>query len=783
MEQKHLTVGGVKPQDAGQGVIRVGERAREKIGIEVDDIVKIEDEDTVAAIAKPAYPEERKDDREDEEETEGRSDGQEETEMEDGDEDTETEGEVIGRVRMDEETRANVGTKIGDKVEVTGCSDVKEAESVVVVSSSIFGFTEFNTSDEYLEKLIEIKLRGRPLLNEQKIRLDLADSSGQVEIHDMEPSGTALVTEETDVQWCSSSHQATDLTSSTDGVPDVEYDDIGGLQHELERVREMVEVPITDPESIEEMGIEPPKGVLLYGPPGTGKTLIAEAVANEVDANLHKIEGPEVLSKWYGETEENIRQIFDEAREDTPSIILIDEIDAIAPDRGGLGEGREAEKRMVDTLLTTMDGMGSDENVSVVATTNRPEDMDGALRRSGRLDKEVKIGVPDAEGRKEILDVHTENVPLEPEVNLTEYAERTHGFVGADLEALVKEAATAAIREKRYRKRASSGEVKKTDWSGEAIAERHFEAAMREVEPSSMRKQSINPPEVSYGDIGGAKEAKEKLTRMVEWPLKYPELLDVYGTETSPGILLYGPPGTGKTLLAKAVANSTQSNFISVDGPELLEDGIGESGERVNGIFEKAIENSPSIVFFDEIDSIASHRGESPGPIREVVSQLLTELDGLEALHGVKVIATANRPDMIDKALLRSGRIEESIEVPLPGEDTRERIFRIHTSDSPLGEDVDFGELASLTEGYTGSDIEAVCNEAARTAMGECIEAIDDVGEYTDEAAVPISMDMFLSAIEEVDPSLTERDIELYEELSEFLDNGKSEAGDEAAFV
>ncbi|NOY11064.1 MAG: CDC48 family AAA ATPase, partial [Archaeoglobi archaeon] len=580
-------------------------------------------------------------------------------------------------------------------------------------------------------------------------------------------------------------------------------------------------------ELFQRLGIEPPKGVLLHGPPGTGKTLIAKAVANEVDAHFISISGPEIMSKYYGESEQRLREIFEEAKENAPSIIFIDEIDSIAPKREEVTG--EVERRVVAQLLTLMDGLEARGQVIVIGATNRPDAVDPALRRPGRFDREIEIGVPDKEGRKEILQIHTRGMPIEPDYSRSEVlrileefksserfdrekveriiekvekagsedevisalkedeeifsevkarlidemfdyiAELTNGFVGADLAALAKEAAMHALRE-----RMEKGEI---DIEAEEIPAEVLESlkvtmddfleALKNIEPSAMREVLVEVPNVKWDDIGGLEKAKQELREAVEWPMKYPELFREVGIKPPKGILLYGPPGTGKTLLAKAVANESNANFISVKGPELLSKWVGESEKHVREMFRKARQVAPCIIFFDEIDSLAPRRGGigDSHVTERVVSQLLTELDGLEELKDVVVIAATNRPDMVDPALLRPGRIERHIYIPPPDKEARKEIFRIHTRNMPLAEDVNLEELAEKTEGYSGADIEAVCREAGLTAIREAISKYseDEVKRAVKE--IRVTRDHFMKAIEKVKPSLTEEDIKKYEEI------------------
>ncbi len=491
----------------------------------------------------------------------------------------------------------------------------------------------------------------------------------------------------------------------------VTYEDIGGLSDEIQKVREMIELPIKHPELFNRIGIEPPKGVLLHGPPGTGKTLLARAVAHETDANFITISGPEIMSKFYGQSEENLRKIFKEAKESAPSIIFIDELDSIAPKRAEVTG--EVERRVVAQLLSLMDGLNARGEIIVIGATNRVNDVDNALRRPGRFDREVELGVPDMEGRHEILLIHTRGMPLHNDVDLEEIASRTHGFVGADIEALAKEAAMLAIREV-----LPNIDLDKTipieTLLSIKIKNVNFQKALMNVEPSALREVLITQPKETWEDIGGLSEAINQLREVVEWPLKYPELYGHLNSKPPKGILLYGPPGTGKTLIAKALANESEVNFISVKGPEFLSKWVGESEKAVRETFRKARSAAPCIIFFDEIDAIAGMRGRSAGSTvtEQVVSQLLTEMDGLEGLEDVILLAATNRADMLDPALLRAGRFGRHIEIPMPDEESRREIFKIHLSDKPLDGNVSIKEMAKQLEGYTGADIASVCEEA-----------------------------------------------------------------------
>ena len=500
----------------------------------------------------------------------------------------------------------------------------------------------------------------------------------------------------------------------------VTYEDIGGLAEEIQKIREMIELPIRHPELFKRIGIDPPKGVLLHGPPGTGKTLLARAVAFETDAHFITISGPEIMSKFYGQSEENLRKKFEEAKERAPSIIFIDELDSIAPKRGEVTG--EVERRVVAQLLSLMDGLEGRGEIIVIGATNRVNDIDAALRRPGRFDREIEIGVPDTDGRYEILLIHTRGMPLYKDVDLQSIAEKTHGFVGADVEALAKEAAMLSIREILPQidlDKPIPAEI----LSDIQIKMKHFRSALSSIEPSALREVLIIQPTETWDDVGGLEEAKQQLREVIEWPLKYPELYGHLKSNPPNGILLYGPPGTGKTLIAKALAHESEINFISVKGPEFLSKWVGESEKAVRETFRKARAAAPCIVFFDEIDAIAGLRGAHAGSqvTEQVVSQLLTEMDGLEGLKDVILLAATNRPDMLDPALLRSGRFGRHVEIPKPDIDARDAIFNIHLKNKPLAEEIDIRKMAEDLEGYTGADIEAIAEEATLLTIRDAV--------------------------------------------------------------
>ena len=528
----------------------------------------------------------------------------------------------------------------------------------------------------------------------------------------------------------------------SEGVSQVTYDDIGGLGDKVKKVREMIELPLRHPELFTKLGVEAPKGVLLYGPPGTGKTLLAKAVANESDASFYSIQGPEIISKFVGEAEQKLRGIFEEAAKNAPSIIFIDEIDSIAPKREEVTG--EVEKRVVAQLLTLMDGLKSRGKVVVIAATNRQNAIDPALRRPGRFDREIELGVPDKKGRLEILKIHTRGMPLDKSVNLEEFAAKTYGYVGADLSALTREAAMKTLRRFLPKMNLDEETIPLRIIENLKVTNEDFNKAFMEIQPSAMREVFVESPNVHWEDVGGLDKVKKELKEAIEWPLKNPAMFKRMGIKPPRGIFLYGPPGTGKTLLAKAVATESESNFISVRGPELLSKWVGESEKGIRETFRKARQSAPCIIFFDEIDSIAPKRGGSIGSnvTETVVNQILTEMDGLEELKDVVVIAATNRPDMVDNALLRPGRFDRLIQVSAPGKETRKKIFEVHLKKVPIAKNVKVDKLAEKTEGYSGADIQAVVREAAMNSLRE------------NKQAKEVKWKHFEKALKEVLPSL-----------------------------
>ena len=644
-----------------------------------------------------------------------------------------------GLIKIDGITRQNIGAGIGDKVSVKSVEAVN-AEQIVLSP------TEKIAIDGLQEYMIYNYLN-HVFTTGDSISLS-TQMGGRVQfvITSTKPSKPVIVTENT-------IFKLGPMTKAIDAsVPRITYDELGGLKNEVQKIREMVELPMRHPELFEKIGVEAPKGVLLYGPPGTGKTLLAKAVAGETNAHFISLSGPEIMGKYYGESEERIRDIFKQAEENAPSIIFIDEIDSIAPKREEVSG--ELEKRIVSQLLTLMDGMKSRGKVIVIAATNRPDSIDPALRRPGRLDREIEIGIPDAEGRFDILSIHTRGMPIDDTVDLKQISKTTHGFVGADLEVLSKEAAMRSLRRilpeiDLDEDKISTEILQKIQITGE-----DFRDALKEVRPSALREVQVQIPNISWDDVGGLAELKEELREAVEWPIKYKEAFDYVDVETPKGILLHGPPGTGKTLIAKALAKMTESNFISIKGPELLSKWVGESEKGVREIFRKARQAASCIIFLDEVDALVPRRGSggSGSHVTEnVVSQILTEIDGLEELHDVLIIGATNRLDIVDEALLRPGRFDRIIEVPNPDAKGREQIFKIHTKRKPLADDVNIAKLVELTDGFNGAEIAAVASRAAIAALKRYVG-----GKSENFKEIKITQKDLLDAIDKVRPRKTE---------------------------
>jgi transitional endoplasmic reticulum ATPase len=718
-EKNYLKVVEARARDAGRGIVRIDSEFMEQEGIEAGDVVIIEGTKKTAAIVWPSYPE-----------------------------DTGT-----YTIRMDGITRKNAGVGIDDKVSVKK-ADVKKASKVVFSPTEpikIFGA-------EYLSQILE----GRVLTRGDSVEINLMGRKITLVVSSYSPSAeVVIINGNTEVEVTEKV-----VKEKEAGISRVSYEDIGGLKEEIKKVREMIELPLRHPELFDRLGIEAPKGVLLHGPPGTGKTLLAKAVANETNANFYSISGPEIMSKFYGQSEENLREIFKEAEENAPSIIFIDEIDSIAPKRDEI-KG-EVETRVVAQLLALMDGLKSRGRVVVIGATNRPNALDPALRRPGRFDREIELGIPNRNARLEILQIHTRGMPLAEDVDLNQIADITHGYSGADLAALVKEAGMKALRRILPSIDLETDKIPVQKLNAIKVTKEDFFGAFREMEPSTMREVLIEKPNVHWDDIGGLEAQKEELKEAVEWPLKYPELFKHFNTKPAKGIMLYGPPGTGKTMLAKAVATESEANFISIKGPELLSKWVGESERAVRETFRKAKTAAPCVIFFDEIDSIVPVRGQSCDShvTERVISQLLAELDGIEELHNVVVIAATNRPDIIDPAILRPGRFDRLLYIPMPSKETRLKILQIHTKNMPLADDVDLNRIAEQTENYNGADLHAIVQKASYLAMREYLNKTHGKVEESKLKDVKVEMKHFEEALKQVRP-FSKQELERYNRICE----------------
>jgi transitional endoplasmic reticulum ATPase len=723
--------------DVNKGIVRIDSSFMHELGIRPGDIIEIKGERVTVAIADRAYP-----------------------------------GDIgLNIIRMDGLVRRNAKSGIGEIVDVKKAA-VVEAKKVVIAPQRkgiviranpvIFkqGLLGRAVNQGDIVSLGGTKSRKNTMSSNPNFGDDffnmLDDSLMGFGLGDLKfvviqttPKQAVLITEQTEVKF---NPEATEVAQ--DKVFEVTYEDIGGLHDEITKVREMVELPLKHPEIFEALGIEPPKGVLLHGPPGTGKTLMAKAVANETHANFLLINGPEIMSKYYGQSEENLRKKFEEAEKNAPSIIFIDEIDAIASKRE---ESRgEVERRVVAQMLALMDGLKSRGRVIVIGATNIPNELDPALRRPGRFDREMEIGVPNIEGRLNILKIHTRNMPLAKNVNLKELSEITHGFVGADLSSLAKEAAMTLLRRIYPELKLEEEQPIPTEILEKLrVSKKDFYEALKVVRPSAMREVFVQVPNIKWDEVGGLEGVKQELVEAVEWPLKHPTIFTKMGIKPPKGILLYGPPGTGKTLMAKAVATESKANFIAVKGPELLSKWVGESEKAVRKIFEKARQTSPSIIFFDEIDSLAPRRGMGgdSNVSERVVNQLLTEMDGLLDLDNIVILAATNRPDIVDTALLRPGRFDRIVLIPSPDEGGRKEIFKIHTKKMPIDKSVKIDSLAKETEGYVGADIQTVCREAAMLALRKDIKV------------TKINKKDFEEALDKVSPSVTKEVAAAYKDL------------------
>jgi len=719
-----LRVQKAKKRDIGRSIIRIDQKTMEKLNIQTGDFIEVIGKKKSAGIAWPSYPQDN----------------------------------GLGIVRVDSRLQKNTGTRIDDTLEIRKVK-AEPAQNIVLAPSSV----KIRNNPRF-ESFVKRKLSNHPVTVDDYIFISIGISREiTFKVISMRPNEVCIINQDTVLNI---SEKITEDVEA--GVGYITYEDVGGLDREIQRVREMVELPLRHPSLFKRLGIDPPKGVLLRGPPGCGKTLLAKAVANESEAHFISINGPEIMSKFYGESEKKLRKLFIEAEEKSPSIIFIDEIDAIAPKRETVTG--EVERRVVAQLLALMDGLHGRGKVIVIGATNRPNSLDPALRRPGRFDREIEIKVPNEKGRLEVFQIHTRNMPLDKKISLKEFAQITHGFVGADISAVSREAAMSALR--RY--------LPKIDLESEIIdpelleqievTKNDFEEALKEVLPSGIREVFVEVPNVTWDQVGGLEKLKQRLLEAVEWPLSNPTIFSRMGIRPPKGILLYGPPGCGKTLLARAVATESKANFISIKGPELLSKWVGESEKAIREVFRKAKMAAPCIVFFDEFDSIAPSRGRhtsDSGVSEKVLSQFLTELDGLEVMKDIVVIAATNRPDILDPALIRPGRIDRILLVPAPEEKAKLEILRIFTKEMPLASNLQIEKLAESTEGFSGADIETWCREAAMVALRENIRARK------------VTMEHFTEAREDIHPSITKEVIDWYEKFGEKLKSRRIEESKE----
>jgi transitional endoplasmic reticulum ATPase len=675
-----LKVVEAQAKDVGRAIARVDPKDMERLGLQVGECIQIEGKRKTVAKAMPCFPEDR-----------GRS-----------------------IIQIDGLIRENAKASLDEKVAIIKAK-AAPAEKIVLSPLTLMR-SAHRGSDRYLGSLLE----GLPMVEGDRIRATLFGTQNyEFSVVSTHPkNGPVVIHPNTTIQL-----QTVEAAEGKKGLT-ISYEDIGGLRPQIQRIREMIELPLKYPEVFERLGIEPPKGVLLYGPPGSGKTLIAKAVVNETDAYFTHISGPEIMGKFYGESEARLRKVFEDAQAHAPAILFIDEIDAIAPKREEMGGEKQVERRVVAQLLALMDGLESRGQLIVIAATNIPNVIDPALRRPGRFDREISIPIPDRNARLDILHIHTRGMPLAKDVDLERLADITHGFVGADLMALCREAAMVTLRQLFPEVDFDLAEIPVEKLMKLEVTQDAFLEALKEVEPSAIREVFVEVPNVTWDDVGGLEEMKKRLIEAVEWPLKYTAVFAQAKVRPPKGMLLTGPPGCGKTLLVKALAHESEVNFISIKGPELMSKYVGESERGIREIFRKAKQAAPTILFFDEIESIVPHRGSGGGDslvAERVISQFLTELDGIEELKGVLVVAATNRPDLVDPALLRPGRFDLILELPKPNEREREDIFRVHTKDKPLAKDVDLEKLAKQAQESTGADIELICREAAMQAVREAI--------------------------------------------------------------
>jgi len=697
MNEITLKVAEAVKKDVGRGLARIDPADIERLHTTIGEIVEIAGKKRTVAKVMPAFKEDR-----------GK-----------------------GIIQIDGPTRGNAHIGLDEKVTLKKTA-WNPADNVVLTPVNA---VNLERDSKYIGSLLD----GLPVIAGDRIRATLFGSRfTDFVVETTIPKGVVVINPTTLLK-------INEKKTGTAERVKFSYEDIGGLGHEIHRIREMIELPLKHPEVFERLGIDAPKGVLLYGPPGCGKTLIARAVANETDAHFITINGPEIIHKFYGESEARLRQIFEEAKKNAPSIIFLDEIDAIAPKREHVVG--DVEKRVVAQLLALMDGLDNRGHVIVIAATNIPGALDPALRRPGRFDREISIPIPDQNARLTILEVHSRGMPLSEDVNLNKLAEITHGFVGADLQALCRESAMLCLRKALPEIDLGMPNIPYETMMNLKVSMDHFFEALKEIEPSALREVFVEIPNVRWEDVGGLESVKQQIREAVEWPLKYPDMFKQAKINTPKGILLYGPPGTGKTLLAKAVANETKVNFISVKGPALISKYVGESERGIRDMFKKAKQAAPCIIFFDELDVITPRRGEgSDSHVTErVIGQFLTEMDGIEELKGVLVLAATNRMDQIDQALLRAGRFDYLIEIPIPDEETRLKIFQVHTKDKPLEKGIDFKKFAQETEGMTGADIELICKKAALMTIRNTISK-----QSASSGELVITENDFTHAVEEV---------------------------------
>ena len=689
MSEIQLRVGDARQRDVGRGIARIDQKTMQRLGISAGDVIEICGKRTTSAIAWPAYSEDQNRDL----------------------------------LRIDGFTRKNAGVAINEYV-IVRPAKVKPALSITLAPVDM----RLNV-DEDFTNFVKNRLMERTLVEGDTTLVMMLGHAIPFTTTKTRPHGIVKVTAETKLTILN------EPAPEGKGLPRTTYEDVGGLHEEIQRVREMVELPLRHPELFQRLGIEPPKGVLLHGPPGCGKTLLARAVANESEANFFSINGPEIMSKFYGESEARLREIFQQAQQNAPSIIFIDELDAIAPKREEVTG--EVERRVVAQLLALMDGLSGRGNVIVIGATNRPSALDPALRRPGRFDREIEIGVPDKQGRHEVLQIHTRGMPLAEDVDIKKLGDMTHGYTGADLSSLGRETAMKALRRYLPQINLEEERIPPSVLDTMQVTMEDFINAYKEITPTAMREVYIEIPTIHWEDIGGLEEVKEDLREAVEWPLKTPEIFDRLGIKPPKGILLYGPPGAGKTLLAKAVATESAANFITIKGPEVFSKWVGESEKAIREVFRKARMAAPAVVFFDEIDSLVPRRGlgfSDSGVSERVISQLLTEMDGVVSLEDVVIVAATNRPDLVDPAVLRPGRFDRLIYVPEPDEKSKLQIFKIYTKNMPLGKDVDLPQLAASAKNFSGADIDALCREAAMAALKKDVNANEVTLADFDEA-------------------------------------------------